>query len=112
MLVGTLILLLGVLVRVRLRRPVGQWEDGVLEFYNTDRHVKTMSAAQVRRPIDRRALKAWEKYEPHLRPIMSQLSAKFRLREVLGHEWDEDPPALSQGAGAVDVDAHGAAVEV
>jgi tetratricopeptide (TPR) repeat protein len=50
------------------------WEEGCLEFYRTQRMVKTASLEQVRRPIYDSSVGRWRKYERHLGP----------LREVLG----------------------------
>lgn len=43
-----------------------EFEPQVLEFYNTDRPVRTASSEQVRRPIYRHATEEWRAYEPYL----------------------------------------------
>jgi hypothetical protein len=43
-----------------------QFEPTVLEFYNTERAVRTASSEQVRQPIYRDATEDWRAYEPHL----------------------------------------------
>ena len=50
-----------------------QFEPQVLEFYKTDRAVRTASSEQVRRPIYREATEEWRSYEPHLAPLKSAL---------------------------------------
>jgi tetratricopeptide (TPR) repeat protein len=49
------------------------WYDGVLEFYNTDRPVKTASATQVRKPIYTTSTNRWRKYEKYLGPLLEEL---------------------------------------
>jgi tetratricopeptide (TPR) repeat protein len=59
------------------------FEPQVLEFYKTDRAVRTASSEQVRRPIYRDATDEWRAYEPHLGP----------LKEALGPVLDTYPEA-------------------
>ena len=61
------------------------FEPQVLEFYNTDRAVRTASSEQVRRPIYRAATEEWRAYERHLAPL------KAALRDVI----DSDSGAAS-----------------
>jgi len=49
------------------------WNDNCLEFYNTDRPVKTASATQVRRPIYTTSTNRWRKYEKYLGPLLEEL---------------------------------------
>jgi tetratricopeptide (TPR) repeat protein len=49
------------------------FEHQVLEFYKTDRAVRTASSEQVRRPIYREATEEWRAYEPHLVPLKKAL---------------------------------------
>jgi tetratricopeptide (TPR) repeat protein len=49
------------------------FEPSVLEFYKTDRAVRTASSEQVRRPIYRDATEEWRAYEPHLGPLKAGL---------------------------------------
>lgn len=42
------------------------WEAGCLDFHRNARPVRTASAAQVRRPIDRRSGEAWRPFRPWL----------------------------------------------
>jgi tetratricopeptide (TPR) repeat protein len=50
-----------------------EFEPQVLEFYKTERAVRTASSEQVRRPIYREATDEWRAYEPHLGPLKSAL---------------------------------------
>lgn len=61
------------------------FEPQVLEFYKTERPVRTPSSEQVRRPIYREATEEWKPYDPHLEPL------KRALRAVL--ETYPEPPA-------------------
>lgn len=49
------------------------WHEGCLEFYNTDRPVKTASASQVRKPIYTTSTNRWRKYEKYLGPLLEEL---------------------------------------
>lgn len=60
-----------------------EFEPQVLEFYKTERAVRTASSEQVRRPIYRDATEEWRAYEPHLVP----------LRDALGSILDAYPEA-------------------
>jgi tetratricopeptide (TPR) repeat protein len=51
------------------------FEPQVLEFYKTERAVRTPSSEQVRRPIYREATEEWRAYEPHLDPLKQALGA-------------------------------------
>jgi hypothetical protein len=42
------------------------WEEQCLEFYNTQRDVRTISIRQVRNPINKRSLGLWKNYEESL----------------------------------------------
>jgi tetratricopeptide (TPR) repeat protein len=70
-------------VRALLEHCGLQFEPQVLEFYKTERAVRTASSEQVRRPIYREATDEWRAYEPHLRP----------LKEALGGVLDAYPEA-------------------
>jgi hypothetical protein len=60
-----------------------EFEPQVLEFYKTERAVRTASSEQVRRPIYREATEEWCAYEPHLGP----------RKEALGQVLDAYPEA-------------------
>jgi tetratricopeptide (TPR) repeat protein len=50
-----------------------EFEPACLEFYKTDRAVRTASSEQVRQPIYRKATREWQPYEPHLDPLKRAL---------------------------------------
>ncbi|HVS75966.1 MAG TPA: sulfotransferase, partial [Steroidobacteraceae bacterium] len=49
------------------------FEQSCLEFYKTQRSVRTVSSEQVRRPINREGLEQWRNYEPWLGPLKEEL---------------------------------------
>ena len=49
------------------------FEQGCIEFYKTDRSVRTASSEQVRQPIFREGLDQWKNYEPQLKPLAEAL---------------------------------------
>jgi tetratricopeptide (TPR) repeat protein len=49
------------------------FEPSCLEFYKTERVVRTLSADQVRRPINSEGLEQWRNYEPWLGPLKAAL---------------------------------------
>ena len=49
------------------------FEPSCLEFYKTERSVRTVSSEQVRRPINRDGLELWRHYEPWLGPLKEAL---------------------------------------
>ncbi|HEY7007034.1 MAG TPA: sulfotransferase [Sphingomicrobium sp.] len=52
-----------------------EFEPQVLEFYKTERAVRTPSSEQVRKPIYREATEEWRAYEKHLGPLKAALGA-------------------------------------
>lgn len=50
-----------------------EWEENCLNFYNTDRPVKTASATQVRKPIYTTSTNRWRKYEKYLGPLLEEI---------------------------------------
>ena len=50
-----------------------EFEQSCLEFYKTERAVRTPSSEQVRQPIYRDAKEEWRAYEQHLQPLMDAL---------------------------------------
>jgi tetratricopeptide (TPR) repeat protein len=52
-----------------------EWDDACLRFYETQRPVRTASAAQVRQPIYRRSVNRWQQYGDLLRPLTDVLYA-------------------------------------
>jgi lipopolysaccharide biosynthesis regulator YciM len=71
-----------------VRRMLGflglPFEPQCLEFYRTERTVRTLSSDQVRRPISREGLEQWRHYEPWLAPLKSAL-APLTKNEALAH---------------------------
>jgi hypothetical protein len=58
------------------------FEPACVEFYKTERSVRTASSEQVRRPIFRDGLLQWRSYEPWLGPLKVSLDdALIRYRE-------------------------------
>ena len=55
------------------------FEDGVLQFHENQRAVRTASSEQVRRPIFREGIDQWRHYEPWLDPLKQSLG---RVLEV------------------------------
>jgi tetratricopeptide (TPR) repeat protein len=51
------------------------WDDACLAFHQTQRVVRTASAAQVRQPLYRSAVGRWRAYERHLGPLLAALGA-------------------------------------
>ncbi len=49
------------------------FEQACLQFYQTERSVRTASAYQVRKPIFREGLDQWRHYEPWLEPLQTAL---------------------------------------
>lgn len=58
------------------------FEPACLEYFNTERNIRTPSSEQVRQPIYRNALEAWKPYEPWLDPLKEALGPK--VREMYG----------------------------
>jgi tetratricopeptide (TPR) repeat protein len=59
-----------------------EFEPSCIEFYRTERSVRTASSEQVRQPIYREALDQWRHYEPWLGPLREALGdALTRYRE-------------------------------
>jgi len=50
------------------------FEPACLEFWKTERHVRTASSEQVRRPIFKEGLDQWRHFEPWLGPLKEALS--------------------------------------
>jgi tetratricopeptide (TPR) repeat protein len=49
------------------------WDDAALRFYESSRPVRTPSAEQVRRPLNREGIRAWEPYAQWLGPLREAL---------------------------------------
>jgi tetratricopeptide (TPR) repeat protein len=50
-----------------------EFEPACIEFYKTERSVRTASSEQVRQPIFREGLDQWKRYEPWLAPLQAAL---------------------------------------
>ena len=50
-----------------------EWEDSCLRFHETERFVATASYDQVRRPLYRKSVARWKRYERHLGPLIEAL---------------------------------------
>jgi hypothetical protein len=65
---------------VRLVEFLGlAFEPKMLEFYSTERLVRTPSASQVRKPIYKSSVQAWKKYEQHLQTLVEALGDELTL---------------------------------
>ncbi len=50
-----------------------EFDPAVLSFHTTDRAVRTISAGQVRQPINRKGIGQWKQFEPWLQPLEDSL---------------------------------------
>jgi tetratricopeptide (TPR) repeat protein len=60
-----------------------EFEPACLEFYKTERSVRTASSEQVRQPISKGGLGRWRNFEPYLAPLkaaLGPLAERNRLR--------------------------------
>lgn len=55
-----------------------EWDETCLRFYESDRNVRTPSAEQVRRPLNREGIGAWKPYEQWLEPLFDALGPLAR----------------------------------
>lgn len=60
-------------IRALLEHCGLEFEPQVLEFYKTERAIRTPSSEQVRKPIYRDATQEWRAYEPYLEPLKRAL---------------------------------------
>jgi tetratricopeptide (TPR) repeat protein len=60
-------------IRALLAHVGVPFEEGVLRFHENDRAVRTPSAAQVRKPINREGMERWRPFEPWLQPLNDAL---------------------------------------
>jgi tetratricopeptide (TPR) repeat protein len=65
-----------------------EFEPACLEFYKTDRAVRTASSEQVRRPIYKDATEEWRPYEPHLQPLKDALGAVLNAYPDVPSDFD------------------------
>ena len=55
------------------------WEDACLNFHENKRKVDTLSVYQVRQPISGGSVKAWQRYEKELAPMIEVLAERGLL---------------------------------
>jgi len=55
------------------------FEENCLRFYETDRSVRTSSSEQVRQPIQKKTVEAWQHYESWLQPMKDALGDVWTL---------------------------------
>jgi Flp pilus assembly protein TadD len=53
------------------------WDEACLRFYETERPVRTASAAQVRRPVYASSMGRWKHFERHVEPLLEILRPAF-----------------------------------
>lgn len=63
------------------------FEDACLRFHENERAVRTPSAEQVRRPINRDGFEAWRPYEPWLGPLKEALGPVLDRYPDLPERW-------------------------
>lgn len=56
------------------------FEPDCLEYYKTERSVRTPSSEQVRQPVYRSGLEQWKKFEPWLEPLKAALGSEIFQR--------------------------------
>ncbi len=59
-----------------------EFEAACLEFYKTDRSVRTASSEQVRQPIYKEGLDQWRHFEPWLEPLKIALGAHAQTEQL------------------------------
>jgi tetratricopeptide (TPR) repeat protein len=63
------------------------FEESCLRFYENDRAVRTPSAEQVRRPINREGVEQWKAYEPWLGPLKKALGPVLECYPKVPEHW-------------------------
>ncbi|HEY0132372.1 MAG TPA: sulfotransferase, partial [Allosphingosinicella sp.] len=63
------------------------FEEACLRFYENDRAVRTPSAEQVRRPINREGVERWKAYEPWLGPLKEALGPVLTCYPQVPEDW-------------------------
>ena len=61
-----------------------EWNERCLQFFKTERLVRTASVTQVREPIYRRSLARWQHYKKILEPVFLELHGYANFGEKLG----------------------------
>ena len=57
------------------------WQDACLDFYKTERKVKTASAFQVRQPMHNQSVDLWKRYGEALQPLLDDLYIPEEYRD-------------------------------
>jgi tetratricopeptide (TPR) repeat protein len=57
------------------------WDEACLQFYKTERSVKTASLGQVRQPIYTTSVGRWRKYEKYLKPLIDEIGPLMQAYE-------------------------------
>ncbi len=63
------------------------WEDNCLNYYDTDRPIRTASSEQVRQPIYTGSLHRWRKYVQHLdelTEVLGPIMDRYKKYETMG----------------------------
>ena len=58
-----------------------EWEDACLNFHQNTRKVETLSVFQVRQPISKGSVRAWERYGDRLKPMLDRLRQDGHIGE-------------------------------
>jgi hypothetical protein len=58
-----------------------EWEDACLSFHENTRKVETLSVFQVRQPISKGSVRAWERYADRLGPMLARLRADGMIED-------------------------------
>ena len=56
------------------------WDERCLHFYRTVRRVRTASLAQVRQPISQSSVARWERFRPHVLPLLEAVGPLRQAR--------------------------------
>jgi len=56
-----------------------EWQDACLTPHNNERAVRTLSVYQVRQPISGGSVRAWQRYETELAPMIEVLAERGLL---------------------------------
>ena len=57
------------------------FEDNCIDFYKTDRSVRTASSEQVRQPINKKGQDRWKPYAKHLKPLINCIDHSLLKKE-------------------------------
>ena len=75
------------------------FEPACLEFYKTERSVRTASSEQVRQPIFKEGLDQWRNFEPWLEPLKTcagPLGSRRRLKQRQRHRFHMIEPITAR----------------